>query len=364
MNMEMTDNPQHAIPLFDARRPEICRPNTNMASTIITNITTTATSTSSTTITPRIVTLEEIETITSTPSSQKDLIDAIAKGFIAYHAGDFFAAPIQTLGVAPFCFQHDPDQGGRQVTTIDNKNDNNEYYAAQTCVKSGYFRNNPYYVIKVASGGYPMPNNSGLMQVYSQKTGRLQALLWDEGVLTEMRTAAVGALAFTLFAPRPCSSTTIGMVGTGVQARYQLQWLANVTSCRKLLLYGRSLEKAQVLKEELETSGGWIVTIASNADELLSHCDVIITTTSSRQGILGGSCSNTATTTTATTTPQRRRTRLITCIGADAPGKMELDPALVQQAHVLVADWRVPILVRGPVYMANRRRHQQHQQQQ
>lgn len=306
---------------------------------------TTGTTSTATSTIPKIVTLDEIETITSTPSFQKDLIAAISNGFVAYHDGDFFAAPIQTLGVAPFCFQQQQHQqgggGGGEIGVALN-------YAAQTCVKSGYFRNNPYYVIKVASGGYPFLTNSGLMQVYSQQTGRLQALLLDEGILTELRTAAVGALAFTLFAPR-CSTTNttfcIGMVGTGVQARFQLQWLANVTSCRKLMLYGRSLDKAHALKKELEKAG-WDVIIATQADDLLSQCDVIVTTTCARQAILGSSTATTkakATTATATSTgtpppPLRHRTRLITCIGADAPGKMELDPSLVQQAHVLVAD--------------------------
>ena len=120
---------------------------------------------------PKIVGLDEIERITSSSFFQKELIDAISEGFEAYHRGEFFAAPIQTLGLPPFPFH-----------------DGVENYAGQTCVKSGYFRNSPYYVIKVASGGHPL-QNSGLMQVYSQRTGRLQALLFDEGILTELRTA-------------------------------------------------------------------------------------------------------------------------------------------------------------------------------
>jgi ornithine cyclodeaminase/alanine dehydrogenase-like protein (mu-crystallin family) len=289
-----------------------------------------ATTTTATNILPRIVTLSEIETITSQPSFQKDLIAAISDGFVAYHQGDFFAAPIQTLGVSPpFGFQQNQQGQGGGEEVISNNN-----YAAQTCVKSGYFRNNPYYVIKVASGGYPFAINSGNMQVYSQQTGRLQAILLDEGLLTELRTAAIGALAFTLLAPAPRSAVTcIGMVGTGVQARFQLQWLTLVTDCRNLILYGRSPEKVQVLQAELEKSG-WTVVIASQADDLLSQCDVIITTTSARQAILGRSC----TSVDWFTLHSPHRTRLIICIGADAPGKKELAFLLVEQAHVLVAD--------------------------
>mmetsp|Transcript_6600 Transcript_6600/g.14266 ORF Transcript_6600/g.14266 Transcript_6600/m.14266 type:complete len:105 (+) Transcript_6600:207-521(+) len=99
---------------------------------------------------PKIYSLEEIEKVVSTAEFRTKLIDRIKDGFVAFEKGGFYAAPIQTLGVPPFPFLE-----------VDG-------YTAQTCVKSGYFKGEDYYVIKVASGGYPMPN-SGLMQVYSQK---------------------------------------------------------------------------------------------------------------------------------------------------------------------------------------------------
>lgn len=108
---------------------------------------------------PKIYSLEDIEKVVSAPEFRTKLIEGIKDGFVAYEKGEFFAAPIQTLGLPPFPFLE-----------VDG-------YAAQTCVKSGYFRGHEHYVIKVASGGYPMPN-SGLMQVYSQKMAGYKHFFW------------------------------------------------------------------------------------------------------------------------------------------------------------------------------------------
>jgi hypothetical protein len=73
---------------------------------------------------PDIFTLQEIENVVESEEFVNDLIDGLEDGFIALQGGDFFAAPIQTLGLPPFPFV-DGDVDG---------------YAAQTCIKTGYFK--------------------------------------------------------------------------------------------------------------------------------------------------------------------------------------------------------------------------------
>jgi len=257
---------------------------------------------------PKIFTLDDINKVISNPEFELSLIDAIQTGFVGLENGDFYACPIQTMGLPPFPF-----------VEIDG-------YASQTCVKSGYFKGGKYYVIKVASGGFPH-ENSGLMQVFSQQTGKLSALLLDNGILTEVRTAAVGALAAKLLAPKKISC--IGILGTGIQARFQLGMLASVTSCRKVHVWGRSKDKANKLQQEMAEKG-WDISIMEEADDLFNECNLIVTTTCAREPILGK---------TALEGLKNRKQGLhITCIGADAPGKLELDPKLVGQADMLVAD--------------------------
>ena len=87
-------------------------------------------------------------------------------------------------------------------------------------------------VVKIAGGGFPGFGSSGLMAVFSQHTGELSGILVDNGWLTDLRTAAAGALFARELATD--SITAIGVLGTGVQARFQLELLASVLPCRKV----------------------------------------------------------------------------------------------------------------------------------
>jgi ornithine cyclodeaminase len=312
---------------------------------------------------PKIFTLAEIQQAirgsnnASNSSFEVNLMNAIQQGFVDLEDGKFFAAPIQTMGLSPF-----PFVGSRSNSEEnENNNNNNKAYAAQTCVKSGYFVDNPYYVIKVATGGHPLPSNWGCMQVYSQQTGRLQAILLDDGILTEIRTASVGCLAARLLAPSKI--TKIGMVGTGVQARYQMEYLQKegtvIGDCRTVMIWGRTRSKVEDLFGEY-TEKGWTVEVANDCNELLLQCELIITTTSSRTPLLGcdevmvdpqgdeeedNDVMNDSTASFAASfwsqfEEKVQRTGLhITCVGSDAPGKVELAPNFVTKyGSLLVAD--------------------------
>ena len=214
-------------------------------------------------------------------------------------------------------------------------------YSAQTCVKSGYITGGQYYVIKVASGGYPHPNG-GLMQLYSQKTGKFEMLLLDDGLLTELRTAAVGAVAAKILAPDLSDKAAcIGMLGTGCQARYQLDYLAHVTQCRNVLVWGRTERKRNQFVEDMKAKG-WNIYSAEKPQHLLQSpkddwfCPLIVTTTSSREPLLNLVENN-----------KMKRPLHITCIGSDSTGKLELHPKLVAAADLLVADSRLQTQERG-----------------
>ena len=72
---------------------------------------------------PDIYTLDQIQKVVESEEFVKDLIDGLEAAFVALEKGDFFAAPIQTLGLPPFPFV-----------------DKCDGYAAQVCVKTGYFK--------------------------------------------------------------------------------------------------------------------------------------------------------------------------------------------------------------------------------
>jgi len=269
---------------------------------------------------PKVYTLDDIEFAVS---DEKAVIRAMADGFAAFSAGKFNVPPIQTMGAAPCAlFAVSPHD------------------AAQTCVKSGYITGDEYYVVKVAGGGWlanadvGMSPNTGLMQIYSQRTGRLEALLLDEGLLTEIRTAAAGALASSLLAPKDVRA--VGILGTGVQARWQLRFLKNVTPCRKCIVF--SLDRLQEFKAEMEAEG-WDVTVAASVQEMVEGSDLIHTVTPARAAVVQAAW--------ALAQGEGFRGKHITNIGADAPGKQEMDPAIMAAADLLVTDSRLQTAERG-----------------
>ena len=296
----------------------------------------------------KIYELEEIEKVTSTPEFEEDLIDAIAEGFMEFSEGKFNAAPIQTLGAPPLgkfsCANGDGDDA----------DDSSKKYAAQVCIKSGYITGADTFVVKVASGGHPLPSNSGCIQVFSQKTGKMEALLMDEGILTELRTAAAGAVAADTMAP--IKINTIGMLGTGIQARYQLRFLKHVTDCREVLVYGRTPDNVKKYVKDCEKEG-WNVIVAKHPNDLLDNCELIVTTTSSREPVLGVDWKYTWESSSPKYGPDpegRPKGKIplqhITCIGSDAPGKAELSLDLLvaaERAGHLYADSKAQTAERG-----------------
>jgi ornithine cyclodeaminase len=193
-------------------------------------------------------------------------------------------------------------------------------------LKYGYVKGGDVFVIKVAAG-FPqnsergLPTGDGCMLVFSSHTGFLLAVLLDRSRLTDLRTAVAGAVAARALAPRLISR--IGILGTGVQARLQPLMLKHVTHCREIALYGRSAERAVTCATYLELAG-FRVKLCRSAEEVAESSNLIVTTTASRAAHFRAAAVQPGT--------------HITAVGADAPGKQELDPALFARAEVVVAD--------------------------
>ena len=192
-------------------------------------------------------------------------------------------------------------------------------------IKYGYIRGADRFVVKIATGFYDnpklgLPSGDGAVLVFSQKTGTLEAILLDGGDLTNLRTAAAGALAARLLGPADIDA--IGIAGTGVQARLQAAFLREVTPCRKLVLWGRTNAAVLVCRTDLEALG-YDVRVATSARDL-AEATLIVTTTPSRSPILQGEWLRPGT--------------HVTAVGADGGGKRELDAAVFARADVVVVD--------------------------
>ena len=207
-------------------------------------------------------------------------------------------------------------------------------------IKYGYLKSDDYYVIKIASGFYDnpglgLPSSNGLMLLFSRKTGEGLAVLLDEGHLTDVRTAAAGAVAARYLAPRPVER--IGIIGSGIQARLQLRYLSEWTGCRDVVAWGRTAENVVRYRDEMEAEGFSVEVVPSTGD-LASKCKVIVTTTSATGPLLGSV----------------RRGTHVTAVGSDSPGKQELDPSILAGADLVVADSISQCLERGEISHAIR----------
>lgn len=193
-------------------------------------------------------------------------------------------------------------------------------------IKYGYIEGDDYFVIKVASGSHRntelgISPSSGMMLICSATTGHPVALLEDEGHLTDVRTAMAGAIAAKYLMPE--SVQCIGVVGRGIQAGLQLEYLKQVTPCRKVLVWNHRNDNLGEFVEAVSNMG-FDATIAGSADELASISDLIVMTTPSTSPLISGDAVNPGT--------------HITAVGADTPGKQELATDLISRADVLVVD--------------------------
>ena len=111
---------------------------------------------------------------------------------------------------------------------------------AEMDVKTAYVPGLPSMALKVSTGFFDnprrgLPSLSGMMTLLSAETGRVEAVLFDNGYLTDVRTALAGAIAADRLA-RP-GTRVAGIIGTGLQARLQLEGLRLVRPIERVLIW-------------------------------------------------------------------------------------------------------------------------------
>ena len=241
-----------------------------------------------------------------------DPIPAIEQGFAEYSAGKCNIPPIGELIM---------DKG-------------------EVHIKYGCINGEEYYVVKLASGFYDNPKiglapSNGMMILFSQSTGEVVAVLHDECVLTDVRTAIAGAIAAKYLAPK--NVTAIGIVGTGVQARMQAEYLKSVTDCRDIIVWGRSTEKLLEYKNVMREAG-FSVAATKDMAELCANANLIITTTPAHEPLIKAEYIKPGT--------------HITAMGSDTVEKQELDSEILAMADLVVSDSIDQSQTRGEIHKA------------
>ncbi len=258
----------------------------------------------------RIIKLDEIKNILP----EIDLVKIIEDGFIEYSKGNVFVPPVVDM-----IFDNPP---------------------GETHVKCGHIKSDNYFVIKIASGFYNNPavglsTSQGVMLVFSKETGELKSILLDGGYLTDIRTAAAGAAVARNMVPKKVNC--IGIIGTGIQGRMQLEFLKSETDCRDVLIYGIDSNSIHEYLRYFQNSEFNIRSV-NYPKELTAVCNLIVTTTPAKKPILKNEYIQKGT--------------HITAMGSDTPEKNELDPEILANADIVVADSLSQSELRGEIFKA------------
>jgi len=208
-------------------------------------------------------------------------------------------------------------------------------------IKTAYIEGLDHFAIKIASGffGNPsmgLPYGSGMMVLMSAKTGFLEAVLLDNGYLTDLRTGIAGAIAAKHLAPTQI--TTAGVIGSGAQARYQIRGLQQVRDFKRLLVYGIEPEGVERYVSEMTQELGVEVIKTDSPEEVFRQSQFVATTTPSRM-------------------PYAKAEWLhagihITAMGADGEHKQELFANVLGKADRIVCDRKSQCIHLGELHHA------------
>jgi ornithine cyclodeaminase len=182
-------------------------------------------------------------------------------------------------------------------------------------MKSSYRRGGKYFALKMASTFHGAGN--GMMMLCSAENGEPMAFLADAGHLTDVRTAAVAAMV-----ARELGRTdrSIGILGTGIQARLTARLHRRVLPIENIFIWGRDRAKAEVCAAEIGA------TVVKSPADLAAVTRLIVTCTASRTPLLFARDIQPGT--------------HISAVGADSVGKQELDPEILRTADLLLVDSR------------------------
>ncbi|WP_305984495.1 ectoine utilization protein EutC [Roseibium sp. MMSF_3544] len=244
-----------------------------------------------------------------------EAVDCVERAFAALAQGGVVMPPILSMAI--------PDHNG------------------EVDVKTAYVPGVESFAIKMSPGFFDnpkigLPSTSGLMILFSARTGMVEALLLDNGYLTDVRTAAAGAVAAKHLAPEDARTACI--VGAGTQAKLQLQALRLVRPIEQARYWARDVAKAEATAHEMAQALGIDVKPTTHLQDAVGEADVIVTTTPSSQPLIKAEW--------------LRAGQHVTAMGSDQDHKNELDPSCFTRADLYVPDRQSQTRILGELHHA------------
>jgi ectoine utilization protein EutC len=208
-------------------------------------------------------------------------------------------------------------------------------------VKTAYVPGLDGFAIKVSPGFFDnpkrgLPSLNGLMVLLDAETGIVKAVLLDNGYLTDVRTAAAGAVAARYLAPRRVR--TAAVLGAGVQAELQIRALRLVRDFEELVVWARDPGRAEAYAKRMRQVLGRAVWVVSSPEEAVRPAQLVVTTTPAAEPLVRAEWLH--------------RGMHITAIGSDSDDKNELEPQVLARADRFVCDRRSQSSILGEMRAA------------
>ncbi len=208
-------------------------------------------------------------------------------------------------------------------------------------VKTAYVPGVDSFAIKISPGFFDnpkigLPSVNGLMVLFNSQTGVLEAVLLDNGYLTDVRTAAAGSVAAKYLSRE--DSKSAGIIGGGVQARLQLEALMLVRPIETVRIWARNDKQATKAAKELSKKLKISVAAVDTAEEAVDGADVVVTTTPSTDALVMADWLQ----------PGQH----VTAMGSDNAHKNELEPAALAKADLFVCDRQSQCATLGELHHA------------
>jgi ornithine cyclodeaminase len=162
----------------------------------------------------------------------------------------------------------------------------------------------------------------GIVTLFDGDSGEIRCI-GDAGAITEIRTACASAVATDLLAR--ADARVLAVFGTGTQAQAHIRALVHVRPIEKIVVWGRSMERAQALATRMERETRIAAAATTDAPLAARHADIICTVTAAPRPILLGDWVQPGT--------------HVNLVGSSYLGPVETDNALVQKSRY-VADYR------------------------
>ena len=208
--------------------------------------------------------------------------------------------------------------------------------------KCGYVQGDSYFAMKYSGAFYGneklgLSNFLGLFVVFNAKTGEVEAVIDDKGYLTDYRTAVAGAIATSSMANK--NSKTVAVIGTGVQARMQIDALMNVMDIDTLKVWGRNDKNVKQYVKEMKLKHSNLKVIeCKTAKDAVSDADIVYTVTYAKEPIVKAEW--------------LKKGAHITAVGACEPDMQELDEKIFLLANTICVDSKDACLNNGELHHA------------